>query len=76
MRSRRWLFATVVAIALLLLAGREVAGWYVEYRWYAALGAVSVWRVKAWNLFLLRGVTFVGATLFVFVNLYAVRSSI
>lgn len=76
MRSRRWLFATVVAIALLLLAGREVAGWYVEYRWYAALGAVSVWRVKAWNLFLLRGVTFLAATLFVFVNLYAVRSSI
>ncbi len=76
MGSRRWLVGTVVAIALLLLAGRALAGWYVDFRWYESLGAVEVWQARTWNLFLLRGTTFLVGGLFVFANLFAVRASI
>ncbi len=76
MRTRRWLVAILVAIALLLLAGRAVAGWYVDYRWYEALGAADLWQAREWNLFLLRGVTFLVGGVFVFLNLFAVRASV
>jgi len=73
---RRWIVVGVVSTALLLLVGREVAGWYVEYRWFDALGAAGVWKARAMNLTLLRGTTFAIGFLFVFANLFAVRSSI
>ncbi len=76
MTRRRWLVAGIAIAALLLLVGREFAGWYVEYRWFEALGAGSVWKARALNLTLLRGATFLIAFLFVFANLSAVRSSI
>lgn len=76
MSKRRWLVAIVAALALLLLVGRVVAGWYVDYMWYEALGAGDVWRAKASNLVLMRGGAFVIGTLFVFLNLLAVRHSI
>ncbi len=66
----------VVAIALLLLVGRALAGWYVDYRWYESLGAADVWQVRSWNLFLLRGATFLVGAVFVFANLFAVRASV
>ena len=44
MRSRRWLFAALAALAVVLLAGRALASLYVDYRWYDALGAASLWR--------------------------------
>jgi hypothetical protein len=74
--SRRWLVGTVVAIALLLLAGRAIAGWYVDYQWYGSLGAADVWQARTWNLFLLRGTTFLVGGVFVFANLFAVRASV
>ncbi len=76
MRSRRWLVTIAVGLALLLVVGRVLAGWYVDFTWYDALGAAAVWRLKMSNLALLRGGTFVAGTLFVFANLYAVRHSI
>lgn len=76
MTRRRWLVAGIAIAALVLLIGREFAGWYVEYRWFEALGAASVWKARAMNLTLLRGATFVIAFLFIFANLFAVRSSI
>src|SRR5688572_1399717 len=76
MGPRRWIAIGVVAAALLLIAGREVAGVYVDYRWYAALGAVDVWRAQMANSLWLRTASGVIATLFVFANLYAVRHSV
>ena len=76
MTRRRWIVVGIVSTALLLLVGREVAGWYVEYRWFDALGAAGVWKARAMNLTLLRGTTFAIGFLFVFANLFAVRSSI
>ena len=66
----------VAAAAALLLVGRVVAGWYVEWLWYEALGASEVWRARTIDLFLLRGGAFVVGTAFVFLNLYAVRHSV
>lgn len=76
MRARRWLLGAIVAIALLLLGGRALAGWYVDYRWYESLGAADLWQARSWNLFLLRGVTFLVGGVFVFANLFAVRASV
>jgi hypothetical protein len=73
---RRWVVVGVVAAALLLLLGREIAGWYVEYRWFDALNAGGVWQARAINLTLLRGAAFLVGFLFIFANLFAVRSSI
>jgi len=73
---RRWVLTGVLALAAFLLLGRMVAGWYVDYLWYESLGATDVWRARAFDLFLLRGTAFVAGTLFVFINLYAVRHSV
>lgn len=76
MRSRRWLVASLGATAALLLAGRILSGWYVDYQWYAALGAARLWRVRAADLLLLRGGAFLLATGFAVANLLAVRQSV
>ena len=76
MTRRAWLVGGVAAVAALLLVGRVVAGWYVDYLWYEALGALDLWRARAVDLLLLRGAAFVVGTVFVFLNLYAVRHSI
>jgi uncharacterized membrane protein (UPF0182 family) len=67
---RRWLLGGVVALAALLLVGRVVAGWYVDFLWFDALGAADVWRARAVDLLILRGGAFVVGTLFVFLNLW------
>ncbi|MCC6319516.1 MAG: UPF0182 family protein [Gemmatimonadaceae bacterium] len=73
---RRWLLGLVLGAAVLLLAGRVVAGWVVDFRWYESLGATRLFWAKATNLALLRGVAFTVGTALVFVNLYAVRHSV
>jgi uncharacterized membrane protein (UPF0182 family) len=73
---RRWLLGGVIALAALLLVGRVVAGWYVDFLWFDALGAADVWRARAVDLLILRGGAFVVGTLFVFLNLWAVRHSV
>jgi uncharacterized protein len=67
--------ALLVAAALLVL-GRVAADVYVDYQWYAALGATEVWTTRIINLSLMRGVSVLAIALFVLANLYAVRRSI
>jgi uncharacterized membrane protein (UPF0182 family) len=74
--TRRWLIAAAVAVALLLLLGKALAGVYVDYRWFSALGAESVWWARIENLLILRGLSGAVATAFFFCNLYAVRHSV
>lgn len=76
MRSRRPLVLLLLLTALLLLAGRAVASLYVEHAWFAAIGASAVWRLQTTTALVVRGVSWLAGTLFVFVNLYAVRSSV
>jgi uncharacterized protein len=73
---RGWLVGGAAAVAALLLVGRVVAGWYVDYLWYEALGALDLWRARALDLLILRGAAFAIGALFVFLNLYAVRHSV
>src|SRR5512147_1476158 len=74
--TRRWLIAAALGVALLLLLGKALAGVYVDYRWFAALGAESVWWARVENLLILRGLSGAVATIFFFCNLYAVRHSV
>ena len=76
MLARRWLIASTIIVASLLLIGKALAGVYVDYRWYAALGAESVWWARIENLLILRGFSGAVATIFFFGNLYAVRHSV
>jgi uncharacterized membrane protein (UPF0182 family) len=76
MSTRRWLIVAAVSVALLLLVGKALAGVYVDYRWFAALGAESVWWARIENLLILRGCSGAVATIFFFLNLYAVRHSV
>lgn len=76
MRSRRWLVSTIALLAVLLLAGRILSGWYVDYQWYAAHGGARLWLVRAIDFAILRGTAFVLATAFAFANLLAVRHSV
>ncbi|MFN2566286.1 MAG: UPF0182 family protein [Gemmatimonadaceae bacterium] len=73
---KRWIALAVLAAAVLLIAGRAIAGVYVDYRWYQALGAAEVWRARMTNSLWLRTASTAAATLFVFANLYAVRHSV
>ena len=66
MLTRRWLITAAVAVALLLLVGKALAGVYVDYRWFAALGAESVWWARVENLLILRGLSGTVATAFFF----------
>lgn len=76
MRARRWLTIAAITVALLLLIGKALAGVYVDYRWFSALGAQSVWWARIENLLILRGLSGAVATIFFFCNLYAVRHSV
>jgi uncharacterized membrane protein (UPF0182 family) len=76
MTARRWIAFTVLAAAAALVAGRAVTGVYVDYRWYEALGALELWRAQLTVSLLLRLLSAIVATLFVFANLYAVRHSV
>jgi len=74
--TRRWLIAAAAGVALLLLLGKALAGVYVDYRWFSALGAEAVWWARVENLMILRGLSGAVATVFFFCNLYAVRHSV
>lgn len=73
---RRWIAWLVLGTAGLLLAGRAVTGWLVDYEWYAALGAADAFWARTANLAILRGTAFLAGTLLVFANLYTVRHSV
>lgn len=76
MMPRRWLVLSIVAIAVVLLSGRVLSAWYVDYQWYAIQGASRLWWERTVDLALLRGSAFVIAASFAFANLYAVRRSV
>ena len=76
MMSRRWLALSIVAIAIVLLSGRVLSAWYVDYQWYAIQGASRLWWVRTTDLALLRGVAFLAVAVFAFANLFAVRRSV
>lgn len=76
MTTRRWALLAILGVALLLLAGRLLAGVYVDYRWFAALGAASLWRTKTLLTGALDLASGGAAALFIFANLYAVRHSV
>src|SRR4051812_10469692 len=76
MTRRQAVLAIVAPIAAVLLIGRVIAGVYVEYRWVAALDAAEIWRARAFNLTLIRPLSGMVGSLFVFLNLFAVRQSI
>jgi len=76
MTSRRWLMVVLGAAAVLLIAGRALAGAYADYLWYESLGAVALWRLRAKQTMLLEAGSALGAGLFAFANLYAVRQSV
>ena len=76
MTTRRWLLVTVTTLALLVIAGRAVAGVYAEWAWYAAMRALPVYESKLAHELLLRGGAALGGFLLSFANLYAVRRSI
>jgi len=75
-RRSRWPVYAVVALAAVLLFGRWVASLYVDYLWYRELGATALWRAQTGNTLLLRGLSALAGTMFLFINLYAVRQSV
>ena len=76
MTRRSWVLISVAAFALIMLAGRAIAGVYAEWAWYESMGALPLYRSElAHETVLLFGTLLAGFVL-AFANLYAVRSSI
>lgn len=65
-----------MGIALVLVLGRIVASFYVEFAWFRAMGATDLWWVRTANGLALWSGSVVGGALFLFANMYAVRRSI
>src|SRR5215471_18551038 len=76
MTKRRWLTIALAAAAVLLIAGRSLAGVYCDYLWYDALGASALWRTRMGAVAALRVGSALAGSLFAFANLYAVRQSV
>ncbi|HEX5972237.1 MAG TPA: UPF0182 family protein [Gemmatimonadaceae bacterium] len=76
MTARRVGFGVLAAAAIILVLGRWSTGLYTDYLWYASLGAASVWRARVATTAVLWVGSFAIASLFAFVNLYAVRRSV
>src|SRR6185437_7688868 len=76
MTPRRWLLLALAAAAVLLIAGRALAGAYADYLWYDSLAATALWRTRLMALTILRGGATLFAGLFAFANLYAMRQSV
>src|SRR3954469_9762361 len=76
MTLRRWLIASAVAVAALLLVGRVAADLYSSYAWYDALGATAVWRAKVGTMTVLRVAAWIAASLYALGHLFTVRQSV
>jgi uncharacterized membrane protein (UPF0182 family) len=74
--KRRVVIGALVAAALVLSLGRWASEQYTDSLWYAALGASDVWRDRFVTGMALRVGSFLFASAFAFVNLYAVRQSV
>lgn len=76
MTRRRLLVGALAAVAVFLLLGRWIAALYTDFLWYQSLGAADVWRTRVVTTLVLGGASFAVASLFAFINLYAVRQSV
>ncbi|MEO5567285.1 MAG: UPF0182 family protein [Gemmatimonadaceae bacterium] len=76
MTPRRWLIASAIGVAALLLVGRVVADLYSSYAWYDALGATAVWRARIGTMTMLRLSAWIAASLFALGHLFTVRQSV
>ena len=76
MAPRRWLIASAIALAVLLLAGRFVADLYSSYAWYDALGATAVWRARVGTMAFIRIAEWLAASVFALGHLFTVRQSV
>lgn len=76
MTGRRFFVGAVTVTALFLLLGRWSASLYTDHLWYLSLGADDVWRKKFLVSSALTIASFLAASAFAFVNLYAVRHSV
>lgn len=76
MTARRWWALAALGVAAVLLAGRAAASLYVDYRWYEALGATEVWRVRTHTQLAVGALSAVAGGAFLFANLWAVRRSV
>jgi uncharacterized membrane protein (UPF0182 family) len=75
-KRRRVVIGVLAAAALVLAAGRWGSEQYADALWFDALGAHEVWRARFLTTLALRAGSFLVATAFAFVNLYAVRQSV
>ncbi len=66
----------LAVVAVLLIAGRSLAGVYSDYLWYDSLGAVALWRTRLSAIAVLRAGSALAAGVYAFLNLYAVRQSV
>jgi uncharacterized protein len=73
---QRAVIGTIAVTALVLLLGRWGSQQYADALWYDSLGAYDVWEARFLNGMALRLGSFLAATAFAFVNLYAVRQSV
>ena len=76
MTKRRWLLLALAAAAILLLAGRAIAGAYTNFLWYESVGAGALWRTRIEATTILELGSALVAAVFAFCNLYAVRQSV
>src|SRR3954447_7433175 len=76
MTPRRWLIASAIAVAVLLLVGRVAADLYSSYAWYDALGATAVWRAKGGTMTVLRIAAWIAPSLYALGHLFTVRQSV
>lgn len=74
--NRRRLIVALVAVGVILLAGRVLAMLYTDFAWYRALGASALWNERARDTVVIHLVSATFAGLFMLVNLSALRRSI
>ena len=76
MTKRRVVIGALVAAALVLSVGRWASEQYTDSLWFASLGGIDVWRARFLDGLAVRAGSFLVASAFAFVNLYAVRQSV
>ena len=73
-RARTILILGIVALIVLIVSLRGIAGFYTDYLWFDSLGFSSVWRRVLLTKFALAGI-FMGFTfLLLWTNLYIASS--
>jgi len=73
---RRAVIGTIAVTALVLLLGRWASQQYTDALWFDSLGARDVWYARFVNGMALRIGSFLAASAFAFLNLFAVRQSV